>query len=141
MNKPSFVLACVILLLVTGCFMGDSISGLNVSLELPTHEGQNNTDRSVNDTEVQEALRIIDGVLTSNGYALIKTPPSVDDQNSDIIAFYGICGVSLKNNRLNVGFAEFHRRHPSANVRKMCNSIKDKLSNRFGAERVKIEDL
>jgi hypothetical protein len=83
--------------------------------------------------------RRVDGVLVSRGFHRDLHPLAAEDQARGIIAFYGICGVSLRENRLTVGFLEIHAQRSSAHVRKTCNLLKHKLSSRYGADRVKIE--
>ena len=139
MNKTLIALGCVVLLLLTGCVFGDPTAVRSVSLNFQVPEGQSKVSLSVSDTQVQEALKLIDGVLVSRGFHRDLHPLAAEDQARGIIAFYGICGVSLRENRLTVGFLEFHAQRSSVHVRKTCNLLKDKLSSRYGADRVKIE--
>jgi hypothetical protein len=140
LNKLLTALVCTILLLATGCFFGDAVVHGNVSLSFPVPQQQTNVSLSINDAEVQEALKLVDYVLVSNGYIRDSNPLAKEDRDRGIIAFYGICGVGLKDNRLNVGFVEPHRRHFSTPVRKVIEQLKDKLSSRYGAERVRVEN-
>ena len=140
MNKLLTALACAFLLLATGCFFGDAVVHRTVSLSLPVPQQQTNVSLSVSDTQVQEALKVIDAVLVSNGFVRDTNPLVAEDQARGLIAFYGVCGVSLKDNRLDVSFLEAYRRHFSAPVRKVIGQLKDKLSSRYGAGRVKVED-
>jgi hypothetical protein len=140
MNKLLTALVCAFLLLATGCFFGDAFVHRTVSLSFPVPQQQTNVSLSVNDTEVQEALKLVDDVLVSDGYIRDSNPLTREDRARGLIAFYGVCGVGLKDNRLDVDFVEPHRRHFSAPVRKVIEQLKDKLSSRYGAERVKVED-
>jgi hypothetical protein len=121
-------------MLVAGCYLGDPSARRTVSLNFRVPEGQT---LSVTNTEVQEALKLIDGVLVSAGNVRDANPPAPNEQG--IIATYGICNVLLKDNTLSTVFFEFHVRRSSEHVRNTCNLLKHKLSNRYGADRVKIE--
>ena len=140
MNKLLTALVCVFLLLTTGCFFGDTFAHRTVSLSLPVSQQQTNMKLSVNDVEVQEALKLIDGVLVSSGYVRDPSPLAAEDQARGIVAFYGVCGVGLKDNSLDISFVEAHKRRISAPVRKVIEQLKDKLSSCYGAERVKVEN-
>lgn len=133
-------LICVSLLLVTGCFLGDAFVHKTISLSVPMTDRQTNVSLSVSDAQVQEALKLIDGVLVANGYIRDPNPPTAADQARGLIAFYGVCGVTLQGNRLEVGFVEAHARHFSAPVKKVIRQLEDKLRGQYGNERVKVED-
>ena len=68
MNKTLIALGCVVLLLLTGCVFGDPTAVRSVSLNFQVPEGQSKVSLSVSDTQVQEALKLIDGVLVSRGF-------------------------------------------------------------------------
>jgi hypothetical protein len=53
---------------------------------------------------------------------------------------YGSCAVNLRGRELNVVFFGSHDRHLSPHMRKVMEQLKDKLSDRFGVERVKIDN-
>jgi hypothetical protein len=107
-------------------------------LKLSVPEGQSKVSLSVSDTEVQEALKLIDGVLVSAGYVRDANPPASSEQG--LIVSYGLfCSVYLKDNKLDVGFLDYRARSSSARTRKTCNLLKDKLTSRYGAGAVKIE--
>jgi hypothetical protein len=130
---------CIFLLLMTGCFFGDSIVHSTVSLSLQVPQEQTNMTFSVSDAQVQGALKLIDGTLASNGFVRDTNPLAAEDQARGIISLYGICSVSLKDNKLDVGFLETNKRHFSASVRKTIGQLKEALSNRYGADRVTTE--
>ena len=113
---------------------GDSVTLRTVSQELP--EPESKTDVSVSDAQVQEALQVIDGVMTARGFT--RNPLTAEDKSHGIIAFYGICGVSITINRLDIGFSEFHRHTSSRPVKEISNELKDKLSGRFGVQNVHV---
>jgi hypothetical protein len=73
-------------------------------------------------------------------YVRDPNPVAAVDHANGLIAFYGICGVTLKGDRLDIGFVEPHRSHFSAPMRKVIEQLKDKLSSRYGAERVKVKN-
>jgi len=140
MTKLVNVFGCAfLLLLVAGCF-GDAVARRTVSLKFLGQAGQTNVSLSVNDAQVQEALRLVEGVMVSAGYVRDTRPPAPEDQAHGFIASYGVCAVYLQGNRLDVNFVELMQRHSSKAVRKTCGLLKDKLSTRYGSERVKMED-
>jgi len=140
MKSVATACCCAGLLLLTGCFLGDTVVHKTVSLSIPTSQQQTNFVLSVNDPQVQEALRVVDSVLVANGYSRDLHPIAPEDQARGTIAFYGVCGVRLSSNRLDVGFLETHKRHFSAPVKKVMVQLKDRLSSRYGAERVRLGD-
>jgi hypothetical protein len=131
---------CVFLLPVTGCVFGDSFAHQTISLSIPVPEQQTNVSLSVSDTQVQEALRLIDGVLVANGYVQDPNPITTEDRARGLIAFYGVCGVTLQGHRLEVSFVEAHTRHFSAPMKQVIQQLQDKLCGQYGSKRVKIED-
>ena len=151
MNKTLTVFGCAILLLAAGCFFGDRVAPpRTISLNFPAPTGQGKVSLSVKDTQVQEAMRVIDTVLTADGLTRDPNPPTANDPG--FIASYaryngtgprpvGNPDVYLKDDRLEVVFTEFWNRsgHLSAATKKSCDSLRKELSNRYGAERVKVE--
>ena len=131
------VVCCTLVLLLTGCYFGDPSARRTVLLNLPVPNGNSKVSLSVSDASVQEALKLIDGVLVSSGFIRDPNPPPPNEQG--LIANYGICSVLLKDRTLTVSFFEFHERRSSAHVRKTCNLLKDEWSSRYGADRVTIE--
>jgi hypothetical protein len=111
------ILACAFLSLATGCFFGDSyrVGGVSVSLQTSNH--QTNGSLSARDTQVQDALKLIDAVLVSNGFARDSNPIAPGDQARGLVAFYGVCSINLETNTLKATFIEAHRRHFSAPVK------------------------
>jgi hypothetical protein len=138
MKTYLLIFACASLLILAGCFLGDATGARRgVVLHLPVPGQESQTKLSANSPEVHEALRLIDGVLSSNEYVHQQT----QHQEQGLIAQYGyFCGVYLTNNTLEVFFLEYQARHSSARVNKTCTLLKRKLSDRYGAERVRIED-
>jgi hypothetical protein len=136
MKKMAAIFSYALLAFFAGCMFGDSVAVRTVSLSFPVSGTQN---RSTDDPDVREALQIIDSVLASEGFNRDTRPLAIEDRNRGLIAFYGICGVSLINNKLEIGFFERYRRHSSATTRTLSHLLKKKLSDRFGSERVQIE--
>jgi hypothetical protein len=126
-------LATIMLLmpLITGCFFGDAIAWRTVALKTPA-----GTTRA----DIQPALDIIDGVLNSHGFTNYPTAVAPKDRAQGLIAFYGVCTVSHRDNTCAVNFVEKYQRHSSAVVQRMCKELKNKLSARYGAENVETED-
>jgi hypothetical protein len=72
MNRLLIALGCTLLLLITGCFYlaeRPTVARI-VSLNFPTPKGQTDVSLSVKDPEGQEALKLIDAVLVSDGFAV-----------------------------------------------------------------------
>jgi hypothetical protein len=136
-------LCCSLLLLVTGCLFGDPAAHRSVSLRLPT------TAQSGDEPEVQEALRIVDAVMTSFGVSRNPNPPAPNEQH--VIAIYDVWSatgqmvvaagptVYLHGDRLDFAFFEFPAYHSSPHVKKVCSAIADALKGHYGDQRVKIE--
>ena len=53
-----------------------------------------------------------------------------------IVATYGPASVSMKSNVLTVAFFTFGPYRPDPGMKKTCSAIRDKLSRRYGEERV-----
>jgi hypothetical protein len=140
MKELLTALICVSLLLVTGCFLGDTFAHKTIALSIPATDQQTNVSLSVNDIQVQEALKLIDSVLVANGYVRDPNPLTAVDEARGLIVFYGVCGVTLQGHKLEVGFVEAHTRHFSSPVKKVIQQLQDKLRSQYGNERVKIED-
>ena len=100
----AFIVAagCVCLLSTGGCYLGDPGAAHGaVAATLPAPP--NGATLSVKDTEVQEALRLIDGVLVSNSHPRGPDPLPPEDRARGLVASYGICGVTLKGDTVVVG--------------------------------------
>ena len=134
------IIICGFLMLISGCHLGDSVAGARVVLIFPSLQQQTNVNLSVSVPEVQEAVKLIDNVLVANGLTRANTVLTTEDQTNGIIASYGLCRISLHGNRLQVSFAEFNSWRLSLSTEKIIGQLKDKLSNRYGAENVNIED-
>ncbi len=140
MNRPLISLGCALLLLATGCFMGDPGTAKIVSLTLPAREGQSKVSLSVDDAEVQEALKVIDTVLVS--YGLSRVPMSqVPGPDGSIAHYQGAprgCSVSLSGSTLFIVFSEFGRRSPTESVKRISSSLAEQLRKTYGTERVRV---
>jgi hypothetical protein len=132
----AFASTCA-LLLVAGCGSGDPVAQKVISLEFPIRDQQTNFNLVRTDPEVQEALQIIDRVFIEEGFARDGGSLSPADQAQGIIATYGRYNVTIKERELIVNFVEFGRRRSSPIVVKTCMLLKEKLGNRFGANRVR----
>jgi hypothetical protein len=134
-RSPSLLL-CVATPLFGGCFLGDSVVHKTVSLSLPVPAGT----QSPSQAQVQEAFRIVDGVLTCGGFVRDRNPLTPQDQARGLLAFYGVCGVTLETNRLDIGFLDAYKAHFDAPSKKALKVLVGKLKNRYGAKSVKIKD-
>ena len=148
--KKITALCCVLLLFLTGCYLGDRITSQTVSLNFPAAQGQDKVSLAVSDSQVQEALKLIDNVLVSDGFVRDPNPPGAN--NSSLIASYskysgtgprpiGGPSVYFRCDSLDVRVVQGgHMNAPvSSATKEICNSLRKELSNRFGAQRVKIE--
>src|SRR5438874_11623285 len=99
MKKNLMFLARFLLITLAGCcFFGDPVgASRTVSVKLPVPEGRGSL--SADDLQVEEALKIIDDVLTSNGFVRDPISPAPDEQGR-IVTYGYFCGVAFKNNRL-----------------------------------------
>ena len=82
-----FALSCAVLLLLTGCRLGDSAPpSRTVQLSFPVPEGQTNMFPSVDDAQIQEALKLIDNVLTSRGFSRDPYEPVPGEKAKGMVA-------------------------------------------------------
>ena len=126
-----------VLLCLAGCYFGDPIAQRTVSLGFPVADQQTNATLSATNAEVQEALRIIDGVMVGEGFVRDQNPLAAEDRAQGIIATYGRYTVLLRDHTLTVNFVEFGKRHSSPVVKRTCGELKEKLGKRFGDKRVR----
>jgi hypothetical protein len=104
--------------------------------------GQENVTISTNDVRVRDALQFIDTVLIANGLVRDPKPPAANSLG--FIASYGPDNnpdLYVRGNRVVVLFSEYWNHHSrlSERTRKVCNSLRNELIIRYGAERVKKE--
>ena len=140
------ILFCLLALFVVGC---DPMAFRSVYVQLPATTGQTSVSQSkvvlsADQADVQEALRIIDSVVTSGG--LICTPPR--QPKPGLLILYNTptgpknpvisCWVFLTGDSLSVVFSEFGRMRSSTAVRQMCDLLRDRLSSRYGADKVTV---
>ena len=142
MKKLLIALSCSLLLITAGCYLGDPSAVKMVLLKIPAPEGQSKTNISVNETGVQEALKFIDGVLSSNG--LMRVPyAQIPSSDGSIVHYQGPptsgCGISLKDDKLYIVFIEFKRRSSSEPVKNICSLLEKELSKHYGAENVRVK--
>jgi hypothetical protein len=150
MKTTIVICAFALLLSVTGCLFGDRVAPpRTVSLRFPAPSGQP-SGLSASDTQVQDALRVIDTVLTADGRTRDPNPPAANEPG--LVASYAKNNgtgprpvdnpnVYLRGDRLEVVFTEFWNRsgHLSAATKKVCDSLQKELSSHYGADRVKVE--
>ena len=105
MSKIIFALCCSFVLLTSGCLLGDPSAARIVSLAPSAHEGKSKASLSINDLEVQEALKIIDSVLTTNGLTRQPSPPTPYSDGT-IVRYQGSttrgCGVVISDSKLEI---------------------------------------
>jgi hypothetical protein len=142
---------CVAALLCTGCFLtGERPTQIRmIAVGFSATDGESKVSLSTNDVPVQEALRLIDAVLVSDGFG--SNTNRMDGNTHGFIAGYAkytadgmrcVTGpdVYLENGRLEVVFTELGNRsgHFSPATQKVFDSLRKGLSNRFGAPSVKV---
>jgi len=132
---------CILALVCTGC--PQRYVTRTVVLAARTGEVQNSQTISVERREVQTALKIIDAVLVSHGFARTEDPNltvagslvTYSNATADGLTLIDPCpSVSLKDERLVFRIAE--RGHLSEDSKRMFKTIKTELRNHYGAERV-----
>jgi hypothetical protein len=148
--KNTIAPVCALLVvLLTGC-PEPPVTSRSVSLSFPMPEKQTKVSLAVSDTEVQEALKLIDAVLVSNGFVRDQNPDNATVQgfvasysklnNEGLRRLDELPGVYLKGNRLEVVFSE--GRHPSgqlsASTKQILDLLNDKLSSHYGADKVRV---
>ena len=150
MNKTC-ALGCTLMLLLAGCF-GDRVAARRtVSLKFPVRDGQSRIRLSVDDAQFLEALRIIDTVLKSKGFA---RDPNVQAENGQgFVASYAqyngtgprpIGGpmVYLEGDRLNVVVVNGGNRDERLNTtaKEICELLRRELSFRYGSKGVRVDN-
>lgn len=117
-----------------------ALRDVDVQLTAPTAKAlasQSQIVLSANQADVQDALRIIDSVVTSDG--LVRTP---HQPQPELLALYDRdlvhCSVHLSGDYLCVDFLEDGRMSSTKEVKNMCKSLAQKLGSRFGTERVSV---
>jgi len=151
-KKPLALCAVAALLLLTGCWLGDRFfTARTVAVNFPAPAGQNTVALSVDDTQVQDALRVIDTVLSAQGFHQGTNAPTQSEQGL-VVGYTRYTGegpspldvgptVYLKTNRLEVVVMEWGNRsgHLTTEGKRLCKSLRDELSKRYGAGKVRIE--
>ncbi len=145
------VVAVLALLPLTGCWLGDRFAtSRTVSLTFPVPAGQSKVSLSVTNSEVQEAVKVIDAVLTSERLRRDPNPPR---QNvPGFIASYTTwngtgprppngSSVCLQDGTLSVLVLEWANRSGqlSTEGKRLCKSLRAELRKRYGAGKVRIE--
>lgn len=125
---------CALPFLMAGCYTGDPEARSVVVLDFPVSQHLSATDPGI-----QEALRIIDEAFVSNGFTRDRHALAPEDEAHGIIASYGAHNVCIEGHSLIVRFFEFGRSRSSPIVRQTCSLMKEKLSKRFGVQRVTAE--
>jgi hypothetical protein len=135
-----FFLLCILALICTGC--PQRLVTRQVTLAGLTGDAQTSASVSVTSPEVQTALKIIDRVLVSYGFAPTEDPNlTVPDSLVTYAKLtpegltMGGPSVSLKGGRLVVVVAG--RGGLSAESKSILKAVKVELKNNYGADRVK----
>lgn len=147
MKKPTLILLCAFASLLTGCWEARHHTSRSLAVTFPAPAAQLNMHLLVNDEEVQGALKLIDGVLTSNGIVGDLKQQSPNERG--LIASYakydaagirltGAPDLYLKDGRLTVEFVEIGNRsgHLTAKIQKVFDLLLNELKGRYGANRV-----
>jgi hypothetical protein len=145
MNKLSLAIVGVVLALTSGCLFGDRFgTGKTVSVRFLPPAGQSTLNLSANGPEVQEALKVMDAVLTPEGLTRGSSPPAQNPNG--LVAYYhysperpSSCSVFVDGDRLNIVFRERQQRNPSPEVKRMCTSLAEKLKAHFEDRKISVE--
>lgn len=130
----------MVLVAITGCYMGDATAGKTVILTIPmTKAGLTDTD-AVLANQIQRALGVVDKVVTTRGLKKDTTQITPQDQARGIKAFYGVCGVAVERNVMTLGFVEPHRGSLSSSAQQMCDDVTSELKRLYGASNVRVSD-
>jgi hypothetical protein len=148
--KSTIVPVCALLvMLLTGCPEPPVVSR-SVSLSFPVPEKPSKVSLYVSDTEVQEAVKLIDAVLVSNGFVRDQNPDNATVQgfvvsysklnNEGLRRLDESPGIYLKDNQLEVIFSEGRNPsgHLSTSTKQMLDLLKNKLSSHYGADKVRV---
>ena len=152
-NIPEEALFLFILLVgMVGCYLGDRHSlSRTVSLNLQESQRTKGVDLSLTNAEVQEAIKVIDAVLSTNGFVREARPDMASvpgfvagyvQYDSSGLRLATLPDVYMHSNRLDVEIVELGNRttHPTALMAKICASLRTELGSRYGGENVKIRD-
>jgi hypothetical protein len=151
-SKKTIVFACALLLvLITGCPEAP-IKARKIVISFPI-DNQASLTLTATDTEVRDALKLIDDVFVSNGFVREEKPPDVT--NPGFLATYAkldsegrrnlgqIAWVYLETNLIEVAFPE--GRQPTSAVRasvtNMLDLLKTKLKGQYGSDRIKAVEV
>ncbi len=144
-----FTLLFLLALLCAGC-PEPPIATRTVWLRFSELDAQSKVSLSVNDTEVQEALKLIDSVLASDGFVR-EHHPELETKEGFVASYTKFTDeglrlfvfpvVFLKGNQLEFIISEGRRPggHLSPASDKALKLVRMELSNRYGSKRVKIE--
>ena len=150
--KKSIAICMLLPILMAGCFLGERHSlTRTVSLNFQPLAGASEAGLSLTNVEVQEALKIVDAVLSTNGF--VREPRTDMASVPGFVAAYAryespglrsgtLPDVYLKQDRLEVEIVELGNRttRPTALADKVCESLQRELSSRYGRKNVKIRD-
>lgn len=138
---------CVLLLVCTGC-PERPIQSRIVALSFPASLSQGTVTVSVSDTDVQEALKVIDSALISHGFTRDSNAPEAVAQGfiagysrrdkDGLIPLGDNPGVWLHDGRLEVVFAG-GRVPISASMQASVDMLRKELSSHYGSKRVRVE--
>ena len=144
-----FTLLFLLALLCAGC-PEPPIATRTVLLRFPELDAQSKVSLSVNDTEVQEALKLIDSVLASDAFVREQHPEMATKEGfvasyakftDDGLRLFVFPVVYLKGNQLEFIISEGRSPggHLSPASDKSLKLVRTELSKRFGSKRVKVE--
>jgi hypothetical protein len=136
-NAVQTLFFCAVILL-NGCLIGDPSAVRIVRLTFPNHKPV----RTPRDGNLQDAVKVIDRVLVSNGLTAVQRPPSGFSDGS-IGHYQGPptrgCSISLDRGHLIVFFLEFGASRSSEPVQHICAALEQELKALYGADHVRIE--
>ena len=150
--KISIAIFLVLPFLMAGCFLGERHSLVRtVSLNFHVPQGTSEVSLSFTNNEVQEALKIVDAVLSTNGFVreirtdMANVPGFVTAYvryDSPGLRSGTLPDIYLRKDRLDVVIVELGNRttHPTGLTDKICESLREQLSSLYGRKNVKIHN-
>jgi hypothetical protein len=149
MNKL-LAACCVVMLLHTGCNLGDRApASKTVFLSFPAKADGSTIGLSVDSTQVQEAISLVDKILVGDGFVCDTNPPNKNTHG--MISSYsrltesglksvGGPSVFYRNSQLEIVVVEGGNLNDSisAGTTRVCELLRSELVKQYGDKRVKI---
>ena len=136
------------ILVLAGCQEPPLHTRKVLSLSFPVSPEYNRMTVSVGDTDVQEVLKTVSGILVADGFVRDPNEPTSEESgvmgsyakfNSAGIRKVGILDLYLKSDQLQVVFIELgNRTGHLKHTKQLFSLLQSKLKTRYGTNRVKV---